>query len=148
MSVAGQNVEDGLLRDVMQVTYRDNVEEIDAFELVVNNWDAAARLTQAEIRAAIVHPRLRGTSTPAKDWIAHGLHEGNDADADGEITTLEPTFPDGGAPTLSRPRTQCLHALRTEQHTDHWDNKKDSDIAADLGNRPSLRKGKAGAGIK
>ena len=27
----------------MQVTYKDNVKEIDSFELTVNNWDAEAQ---------------------------------------------------------------------------------------------------------
>ena len=33
----------GVLRDVMEVTYHDDINEIDGFELTVNNWDDAAR---------------------------------------------------------------------------------------------------------
>ena len=46
VSIAGKTLKEGLLRDVMQVTYRDSVEEIDSFELVVNNWDAGVRQPQ------------------------------------------------------------------------------------------------------
>src|SRR5579864_8343439 len=40
VTIAGQQLQQGILRDVMQVVYHDNVDEIDGFELVVNNWDA------------------------------------------------------------------------------------------------------------
>ena len=30
-----------VLRDVIQLTYKDNIKEIDSFELTVNNWDPA-----------------------------------------------------------------------------------------------------------
>jgi len=39
-----------------------------------------------------------------------------------------------------------LHSLRTEQHTCSWENMRDSDIAADIGNRP-LKQGQAGLGM-
>src|SRR4051812_34086063 len=29
-----------VVRDVIQVTYKDNVNEVDGFELTINNWDA------------------------------------------------------------------------------------------------------------
>src|SRR5690348_214753 len=32
-----------VLRDVLQVTYKDDIKEIDSFELVINNWDATTR---------------------------------------------------------------------------------------------------------
>src|SRR5438477_5721438 len=32
-----------VLRDVTQITYKDNVKELDSFELTVNNWDATDR---------------------------------------------------------------------------------------------------------
>src|SRR5256885_12075686 len=59
VSIAGKTLEDGLLRDVMQVTYRDNVEEIDSFELVVNNWDAGARQPQPKYEG-VLQPKHAG----------------------------------------------------------------------------------------
>src|SRR5688572_26981031 len=32
-----------VLRDIVELTYKDNVEQIDGFELVVANWDAHRR---------------------------------------------------------------------------------------------------------
>ena len=147
VSIAGKTLEDGLLRDVMQVTYRDNVEEIDSFELVVNNWDAGARRPQPKYEGAL-QPKHDGIFDPGQKLeLRMGYMKEMTLMLTGQITTLEPNFPESGAPTLSVRGLNILHELRTEQHTEHWDNTKDSDIATDLGNR-SLQSGKAGLGIK
>src|SRR5437660_9710354 len=41
--IKGQKLPRDVIRDVMQVTYHDKVDEIDGFELTINNWDAEAR---------------------------------------------------------------------------------------------------------
>ena len=43
IKIAGVNLPLDVLRDVVQVTYNDNVKELDSFELTVNNWDADAQ---------------------------------------------------------------------------------------------------------
>ena len=147
VSIAGKTLEDGLLRDVMQVTYRDNVEEIDSFELVVNNWDAGARQPQPKYEG-VLQPKHAGIFDPGQKLeLRMGYMKEMTLMLTGQITTLEPNFPESGAPILSVRGLNILHELRTEQHTEHWDNTKDSDIASDLGNR-SLQSGKAGLGIK
>jgi hypothetical protein len=37
--IEGVGLPRNVLRDVMQLTYKDNIKEIDGFELTVNNWD-------------------------------------------------------------------------------------------------------------
>jgi phage protein D len=146
VSIAGKTLADGLLRDVMQVTYRDNVEEIDSFELVVNNWDAGHARPQPKYEPPS-RPEHAGVFDPGQRLeLRMGYMNEMILMLTGEITTLEPNFPESGAPTLSVRGLNVLHALRTEQHAEHWENRKDSDIAQDLGNRPLL-KGKAGLGI-
>ena len=39
VKIAGANLPRDVLRDVIQLTYKDNIKEIDSFELTVNNWD-------------------------------------------------------------------------------------------------------------
>lgn len=147
VSIAGKTLKEGLLRDVMQVTYRDNVEEIDSFELVVNNWDAGARQPQPKYEPNS-RPEFSGIFDPGQKLeLRMGYMPEMILMLTGEITTLEPNFPEASYSTLSVRGLNVLHSLRTEQHTDSWDNTKDSDIAADLGNR-SLQSGKAGLGIK
>ena len=43
IKIAGANLPQNVLRDVLQVTYKDNVKELDSFEFTVNNWDAEKR---------------------------------------------------------------------------------------------------------
>ena len=43
IKIAGANLPQNVLRDVLQVTYNDNIKELDSFELTVNNWDAEKR---------------------------------------------------------------------------------------------------------
>src|SRR5262249_50194160 len=124
VSIAGKKVEGGILRDVMQVTYKDNVEEIDSFELLVNNWDAKK-----------FQPKYEGSQSqyanifdPGKR-LEHRLGYGSQMVLmlTGEITTLEPSFPETGSPTLSVRGLNVLHSLRTEQHSYGWEKMRDSD---------------------
>jgi phage protein D len=147
VSIAGKTLKEGLLRDVMQVTYRDSVEEIDSFELVVNNWDGGVRQPQPKYEPNS-RPEFAGIFDPGQKLeLRMGYMPEMFLMLTGEITTLEPNFPEASYSTLSVRGLNVLHSLRTEQHTDSWDNKKDSVIAADLGSR-SLQSGKAGLGIK
>src|SRR5262245_34480698 len=43
MRLRGRPVTKDVVRDVMSVSYKDNVAEIDSFEVVINNWDAQQR---------------------------------------------------------------------------------------------------------
>src|SRR2546430_13544799 len=38
--VQGSPLPGGVLHDVVEITYKDKLEEIDSCELTVNNWDA------------------------------------------------------------------------------------------------------------
>ena len=43
----GQDV----IRDILSVTYKDNLQEIDSFEITINNWDADDARVQVQRRA-------------------------------------------------------------------------------------------------
>lgn len=43
IKIAGANLPQNVLRDVLQVTYTDSIKELDSFEFTVNNWDAEKR---------------------------------------------------------------------------------------------------------
>jgi phage protein D len=143
-TIAGQQLPQGVLRDVMQVTYHDNVEDIDGFELVVNNWDARKLQPKYEPPS---QPQYAGVFDPGQRiQLQMGYVGDQTLMLTGEITTLEPNFPESGGPTLSVRGLNVLHALRTEQHTYSWSDMRDSDIAVDLGNSP-LKQGQAGLGM-
>src|ERR1700742_2498881 len=43
VKASGSALSAGVVRDITQVTYRDNIKEIDSFEITVGNWDARTR---------------------------------------------------------------------------------------------------------
>src|SRR2546430_16083930 len=112
----------------MQVTYRDNVEEIDSFELVVNNWEAGPRQPQPKYEG-VLQPKHAGIFDPGRKLkLRMGYMKEMTLMLTGQITTLENNFPESGAPILSLRRLNILHELRTEQPPEHCANTKDRDI--------------------
>ena len=43
LRLRGRPVNKAVIRDVISVTYKDSIAEIDSFEVVINNWDAEGR---------------------------------------------------------------------------------------------------------
>ena len=135
----GTELEDDVIRDVVEVSYRDKLNEIDAFEMTINNWNAAAFKTKYEPPSEPLYDRL---FDPGKTLeLSMGYVNDLKPMISGEITTLEPTFPEAGGPTLSVRGLNVLHKFRTEQHTYSWEDMRDSDIAQWLGQRPHSRNG-------
>ncbi len=144
--------------DVMQVTYKDNVNEIDTFELMVNNWDAASRKHKYEGAVDQSTP-YAGIFDPGKRlelWMGYRGNKDNKRKLlDGEITTLEPTFAESGGSTLSVRGQNVLYSLKKKQHSYSWGTEnqqgterwRDSDIAQWIGNQPVTDK-KPGLGMK
>jgi phage protein D len=132
----------GVVKDVVQLTYKDNVKEIDSVDLTVNNWDETnhrfiyigsemtgdlpGRGGKADPNAVLFEPG----GQKVEIWLGYV----------GElrlvttvyITSLEPSFSSGGPPTLQVRGLNILHRLRTKQHSYAWTKAKPSDIAADL----------------
>jgi phage protein D len=65
----------------------------------------------------------------------------------GQITTLEPDFPNASGPTLRVRGLNILHRFRRKQHTWIWEKTRDSDIARELGQFP-ISDGRPGLGIE
>ena len=117
-----------VVRDVMQVSYKDNTEEIDGFELTINNWDAETRKfkysdknlfnpgQKVEIRMGYLGKGGGGLKTMVR----------------GEITGLKPSFPSSGQPTLAVSGLNVLNKFRGEQKSARYENKTISQIAAEV----------------
>ena len=116
----------------MQVTYKDNIKEIDSFELTVNNWDAVAQRFQIRRRG---NGRLTGRSNPlhrlfdpcrTRSRCCMGYGEQSATDADRERSRRwSPTFPSSGAPTLDRPRPErAASAAAQAVHLRTWEREK------------------------
>jgi phage protein D len=121
----GQDV----IRDITQVTYRDSLEEVDSFEIVINNWDAARR-TFKYSDEALFDPGKR-----LQLWMGYHGRDRLRLMINGEITSLRPVFPSSGQPTLTISGLNILHRFRGEQASHPYECRTDSQIAKEVGSR-------------
>jgi phage protein D len=127
-----------VLRDVIQVTYSDNLDEIDGFELIVNNWDSVTRrFKYVGSESAADLKKQTGPYhlfDPSKKPVTLelGYLDKLQIMMVGHFTTLEPSFPSSGAPTLTVRGLNVLDRLRTTPYTHKWTGKTDSEIAEDI----------------
>lgn len=130
-----------ILRDVTQLTYKDNIKEIDSFEVTVNNWDPTtqdfkyvgsetaerlARQTGDDRRLRLFEP----CNKEVEVWM--GYLGDLRLMLKGTFATMEPNFPASGAPTLSVRGLNVLHQLRRKQYSTTWGDKRDSEIAKNI----------------
>src|SRR4051812_21769509 len=138
--IDGVGLPRSVLRDVSQVTYHDNIKEIDGFEITVNNWDATTRSfkyvgseTKEDLQGSTEDSARYKLFDPCNKEVE--VHFGYLGDTKlmvrGTFTTLEPNFPSSGAPTLAVRGLNALHKLRRKQYSDKWNDKRDSEIAKD-----------------
>ena len=117
VAVGGRKQSGAVVRDVIQVAYKDNVQEIDGFELTVNNWDAHERKFKYSDRD-LFEP---GQKVELKMGYLGSGGQGLRTMIRGEITALRPTFPASGQPTLAVSGLNVLHKFRGEQKSDKYD---------------------------
>lgn len=144
VKIADRELPDAIVRDVVQVTYKDNVNEIDSFDLSINNYDELHGKPKYEPPSQAEYANIFDPGKEIEVWL--GYFNNLTLMLTGQITTLEPNFPASGGFTLSVRGLNRLHQFRTEQHTKSWTDKTDSEIAKELGDSP-IRKGKPGLGI-
>jgi uncharacterized protein len=143
--VSGEKLKSTVVDDILQVTYKDKINEIDNFTIDINNWDADKR----KFKFCPPLAGYEGIFDPGqKIELRMGYYNNVRRMLRGIITSLEPNFPESGASTLAVSGLNELHQYRTEQHTHSWlDGKKtDTEIAKELCARP-VKKGQPGLGL-
>ena len=139
--IQGVGLPRDVLRDVTEITYHDSIDDIDGFELVVNNWDPTTNAfkyvgaeTANDLSGGSAEAKRYTLFEPCKKEVkVHMGYLGNmTLMLTGQFVTMEPSFPSGGAPTLSVRGLNVLHKLRRKQYTYAWSDKKDSEIAESL----------------
>jgi phage protein D len=141
IKIAGASLPKDVLRDVLQVTYKDSIKELDSFELTVSNWDAARRefkYVGAETTDSMQKNPLHRLFDPCRHEVEVSMGYGGNLPlmVRGNFTTMEPNFPSSGGPTLAVRGLNILHKLRSKQYTYAWTKKKDSEIAKDFETLP------------
>jgi uncharacterized protein len=132
VKLRGRPLGKDVVRDILQVTYKDNVQEIDSFEITINNWDADA------LAFKYSDEQLFDPGQEVQLWMGYYGKERLRLMITGEITSLRPTFPAGGQPTLAISGLNLMHRLRTKQESQAYENMTDSAIARQIGGRLTI----------
>ena len=123
----GQRAGQEVIRDILSVTYKDSVQDIDSFEISINNWDAATR--------AFKYSDLKLFDPGKTLELRMGYQGALRPMLKGEVTSLRPSFPAAGGSTLAISGLNVLHRFRTQQESRTYVNKTDSEIAKDVAQR-------------
>ncbi len=144
VSIKGAGLPNDVLRDVLEVKYKDSVNELDTFQLTVNNWDAAGnefKYIGAETPETLKAGDKRGLRhklfEPCEKQVSISMGYGASLRLmiTGTFTTMEPEFSPGSAATLNVRGINVLHQLRREKYDDQFHQKKPSEIAELIGKR-------------
>ncbi len=149
--VRGRPLGAEVIHDLIEVTYKDSVNEIDSFQIEINNWDADQHAFKFAPPLKTATEDFTGIFDPGTEielWMGYQNQSNMRRMMLGIVTSLEPNFTESGAPTLTISGLNELHQLRGEQHTYSWTSgdKTDTDIAIELGNKP-VKSGQPGLGI-
>jgi phage protein D len=125
IKVGGKPLDRQSVHDILSVTFTDSLDNIDAFSLVINNWDEKKRTvkySETELFAPGQRFELK-IGYRDRDLVTLPV---------GEITSLAPAFPASGPPTLAVSALSIMHRLRKEPRSEVYENKKDSAIAKEI----------------
>ncbi|MDX1413882.1 MAG: hypothetical protein R3293_06805 [Candidatus Promineifilaceae bacterium] len=129
VKVANQPLGKGVINDAVQVSYSDNIDAFDKFDITFTNWDAQKRTFKYSDQDLF---------DPGKEvelWMGYYGQDRLRLMLKGEITSLRPDFPAGGQPSLVISGLNLLHRLRSQQESYAYENMTDSQIAKQIGQR-------------
>lgn len=124
----GQDV----INDIVQVSYQDSVDTVDSCTLTVNNWDAQSRAFKYS-DTALFNPGKK-----IELWMGYLTGDGLRLMMSGQLTSLQPSFPSAGQPTLTVSGQNQLHHLRGRQANATYEELKASAIARKVARRMGL----------
>ena len=133
VKIAGRPAGQDVARDILQASYKDNLTEIDSFELNINNWDAETRDFKYS------DGDLFDPGKEIELWLGYYGKDSLRLMIRGQITALHPSFPAGGGSTLAVSGLNVLHKLRTKQESHAYESKTDSQIAKEIAGRLGVK---------
>jgi uncharacterized protein len=133
VKVSKRQLESETIHDITQVTYKDDINAIDTFEITINNWDAEARTFKYS------DGPLFDPGQTVELYIGYFGRGALRLMLTGKITSLRPSFPRGGMPTLAISGLNVLHDLRRRQTTHRYENMTDNEIARQIAGRLGMR---------
>lgn len=123
LKLADRPVGRDVVHDVLQVTYKDDIEAMDSVEVTINNWDAE------NLRFKYSDGDLFDPGKELELALGYFGQGGLRRMIRGKITALRPSFPAAGAPTLAITALNVLKKLHRKQESHAYWKMKDSQIA-------------------
>lgn len=125
IQVTGENLPPQVIRDVIDLTYTDNITGIDSFQLTMNNWDDQAngfKYVGSETAESLRDNPLHTLFDPCNNEVTvrMGYLGQLRAMLTGNFVTYEPKFTGKGRPQLIVRGLNLLHQLRRKQNTRTW----------------------------
>jgi phage protein D len=143
IKLRGQNLSRAVIRDVLDVSYSDDLEKLDSFEFTLNDWDPVQRMPKysspydgdGNLRRLEDNSPVPNFDPGAKIELRMGYYGPDDPPLimTGQVVSLSPSFPSGGNPTLRVRALNLLYTLQKKQEVAPFENKKDSEIAEAIG---------------
>lgn len=129
VKLSGRALEKDVFRDITQVSYKDSLEEIDSFEITINNWDAEKR------EFKYIDTDIFDPGKELELWMGYFGKDKLRLMLKGRITALRPSFPAAGQPTLAISGLNLIDKFRGEQGSHAYQRLTDSQIAKEVGKR-------------
>jgi uncharacterized protein len=143
IKLRGQNLSRAVIRDVLDVSYSDNLEKLDSFEITLNDWDPVQRVPKYSSpydESGNLRTLEDGSPVPNFDPGARlelrlGYYGPEEPPLimTGQVVSLSPSFPSGGNPTLRVRALNLLYTLQKKQEVMPFENMKDSEMAEAIG---------------
>lgn len=143
--LGGSAVSPEVLRDVLSVSYKDSLDQLDSCDITLTNWDDEANDFKYVGRTAGRPPVDFKPGLEIELWMGYHDRGGLTMMLSGEIVALSVDFPAGGQPSLQLRALNKLYKLHFKQETEVYEDMTDSQIAdavlskmeQDLSSRPS-----------
>lgn len=129
VKLQNQALNQDVIRDITQVSYKDSLTDIDNFEITINYWNAKER----DFNQHYIDLFVPGKSVELK--MGYYGTDSMRTMLKGKVKSLKPNFPAGGQPTLVITGLNALDSLRNKQESHTYEDLTDSDIAKQIAGR-------------
>lgn len=143
IKLKGQNLGNEVIRDVLQVSYKDDLENLDAFDFTLHDWDPMT-LTTKYSSPFDQNGQLR--KIPGTDFDIPNFEPGARVDLymgyygatdpilmmSGKVASASVSFPASGNPTFTVRVLNLLFDLQRAQETLTFEGKKPTEIAREI----------------
>lgn len=142
IKLRGQNLSRAVVRDVLDVSYRETLDRLDSFEITLHDWDPVnlrPKYSSPYDESGSLRTLVDGSPVPnfepgAKVELRMGYYGPDEPRLmmTGQVVSLSPSFPSSGTPTLKVRALSLLYTLQTAADVRVFENKTDSEIASEI----------------